>query len=148
MPKSLVGTSSFLTALTVRHPSTTISTDRKLLCPHSSLLPLADAAALCGNTLQNGLTWPQEPQVVPRNGDKLQLIIIIAWQLIHLAAVKRALAIAKQEEMNRHHASCANCNKTNRTRLYISWFLSTRVTYERAHVVQSLPPGKAISKRI
>jgi hypothetical protein len=64
--------------------STNISTNRKLLHQVNAedVLPLADAAALCGNKLQNG----QEPQVVLRHGtccgDKLQLIISFVWKLI------------------------------------------------------------------
>jgi hypothetical protein len=40
---------------------------------------------MCGNKLQHGATRALEPQVV-LGRDKLQLIIRIIWQLIHLAA--------------------------------------------------------------
>jgi len=83
MPNSLTASNTarviFLRALTCHPVKHHYQHRPEAAMSYSSLLSLADAAALCVNKFQNGVTRSQQPQVVMRHEDKLQLIIIIIW---------------------------------------------------------------------
>jgi hypothetical protein len=105
----------------------------------ASLRSLADAAALCGNKLRNGVTRPQQPQVVLRQtalnySSRLAINSLsgtsnVHWQL----QSKRKWAACR-------HRSCTNRSKSVKLVLQNVWFLSAGT-----HVVQPVPPGMAIS---